>query len=194
MAFATHLAGSRTADRRMRKAQAGAEGEWARKVDGGDGGGGGGGAGRMGCGARASNDGSADRESEVVEGEEEDGMRARRRRNRQGGRQSRRCWASPCIWVRVCDGRFIVALPSETEWRDPCSHLRASHHRTQNPTALDVWMHVHAREHGSAARATPHAEPSPHSSAAAAKVYLHRSPAPGLAPRLKRPPMPVPAD
>lgn len=20
------------------------------------------------------------------------------------------------------DGRFIVALPSETEWRDPCSH------------------------------------------------------------------------
>ena len=105
-----------------------------------------------------------EREREVVEGEEEDGMRARRRRNRQGGRQSRRCWASPCIWVRVCEGRFIVALPSETEWRDPCSHLRASHHRTQNPTALDVWMHVHAREHGSAARATPHAEPSPHSS------------------------------
>lgn len=21
------------------------------------------------------------------------------------------------------DGRFIVALPSETEWRDPCSHV-----------------------------------------------------------------------
>ena len=136
MAFATHLAGSRTADRRMRKAQANAEGGGGRKVEGG--GGGGGGAGRMGCGARASNDGSADREREVVEGEEEDGMRARRRRNRQGGRQSRRCWASPCIWVRVCDGRFIVALPSETEWRDPCSHLRASHHRTQNPTALDA--------------------------------------------------------
>ena len=69
----------------------------------------------MGCGACASNDGSADRERVVGEGEEEDGMRARRRRNRQGGRQSRRCWASPCIWVRVCDGRFIVALPSETE-------------------------------------------------------------------------------
>jgi hypothetical protein len=50
-------------------------------------------------------------------------MRARRRRNRQGGRRGRRCWASPCIWVRVWDGRFIVALPSETEWRDPCSRL-----------------------------------------------------------------------
>lgn len=58
-------------------------------------------------------------------------------------------------------------------------------------------MHVHAREHGSAAglwlgsaageQATPHAGPSPHDRPAA--VYL-RSPAP----RLKRPSLRVPAD
>lgn len=69
------------------------------------------------------------------------------------------------------DGRFIVALPSETEWRDPCSPLALATTEPYRPTSMSMHASMGAKlgsaAAGNAPDATPHAGPSPQSRAAA---------------------------